>query len=510
MTDIITSTTQLPSISELGEVDANYIQINAQRQVQGPSFTAGVIDYAFSLAGNQRASMKKSYFRMRAKLTAADGVTKPTIADKVAFAEGWANNLFSSVYAYAGGVDISSKQNFCAQSTAARTRLKSTNSWYESIGEAFGWDPSFTKRAAKVASDGASELNYLAPRTPGTDALAETVDITTAGVATFSAPVPFSIGSTFIADGTTFTIVAFLDTTGTSYRVDPAPAVALTAEAVTVPEETDFKNLFIVNFDDEKNEVEIAFQPGALGLWETESALPSGSYRMSLYPTNDRELTPAVEAKTPIPFKVTVEDLYLYLYTFRAVEPIIDDTYFLDLAETQVQTKTLSATDNNFNLTIPASTYGIAVWVQPKASGTGSGTLPPNIFRDDLGELLKVSNIQLTYAGISKPSTDWDSALVTPKNWMKQRYLNTYEHAGMEECSAESYSDFLDRGPIYYWSWYKSDSNRSTELQLSLKFKDVDTDLFPDSQVFVCAFYRNLVEVNVVSGYITSVRKLAM
>jgi len=51
MTDIITSPSQLPSISEMGEAESNFIQINAQRQVQGDNFRQGVIDYSFSLAG---------------------------------------------------------------------------------------------------------------------------------------------------------------------------------------------------------------------------------------------------------------------------------------------------------------------------------------------------------------------------------------------------------------------------------------------------------------------------
>lgn len=49
--EIITSPTQLPSISEMGAAESNYIQVNAQRQVQGDNFRQGVIDYSFSLAG---------------------------------------------------------------------------------------------------------------------------------------------------------------------------------------------------------------------------------------------------------------------------------------------------------------------------------------------------------------------------------------------------------------------------------------------------------------------------
>lgn len=93
------------------------------------------------------------------------------------------------------------------------------------------------------------------------------------------------------------------------------------------------------------------------------------------------------------------------------------------------------------------------------------------------------------------------------RNWLKQRYYDTMANAGLSELSGETYEEWLKRGVLLYYSWVKSDDNRSTELQLSI---DYESTTIGDCHLFVGAMYRNLVEVQIDSGYVTSVRKLAM
>jgi hypothetical protein len=350
----------------MGEAESNYIQVNAQRQISDTNFRQGVIDYSFSLAGNQRASMKKSYVRIRAKLTTTGGA-QPTLADKVAFAENWANNLFSSAYFYAGGVDISSKQNFCAQSSMARTRLSSTYGWFKSIGDVYGFDSNFSRRAAEIASDGKTDISYFnAPTGVSGTTITPTGELapttTPLGTLTLSAAYVFAFGDVITVGTETVRIVE--RTSGTVFTVETLDGSAVpTVGAGAAVAIVSVNAGFVYDVDDGKNDIEIVFQPGALGIWETESCLPSGQYRLSLYPNNDKDLTAGIEAKNlgvdAGDYKITVSDMYLYLHTYRAVEPIVNGHYYLDLNEMSTQVKTLNTpVNNNFNLTIPPSTFG--------------------------------------------------------------------------------------------------------------------------------------------------------
>ena len=513
MTELITSPSQLPSISEMGEAESNIIQINAARQVNGDNFRAGVIDFSWSLAGSQRASMKKSYIRIRAKLTKANN-DQPTVSDRVAFAENFANNMFSSAYFYIGGVDVSSKQNFCAQSSMARARLTNTYSWFKSIGDVYGFDSNFSRRAAEISSDGNTLLSYFG--SDANTALTGGVNtITALGVATFAQAQTLSIGDVIKVSNVSYRVVSA--TSSTVYNVVTLDGSAITPVVANTAATLVFIGAgFVYDIDDGKNDIEIVCQPGALGIWSSESCLPSGQYRLSLYPSNDASLTSAIECKgaTTVAgdYKVTVSDMYFYLHTYRAVEPIVSGEYFLDLTEMSTQVKTLSGpTNNNFNFSIPASTYGIAIWAQSKTAGT-TPLLPPSIFNDVGGNLLKLKNIQLTYAGISKPNTNWDSALggdaPAVKNWLKQRYFDSMANAGLSELSAETYEEWLKRGILLYYSWVKSDDNRSTELQLSVDYEGSAT--IDNAHIFVGALYRNLCQISIDSGYITAVKKLQM
>lgn len=518
MTELIASPTQLPSISEMGSAEANYIQVNAQRQINGSNFRQGVIDYAFSLAGNQRASMKKSYVRMRATIGSPSIVPggpliQPSIEDKVAFAENFANNLFSSAYFYIGGVDVSSKQNFCAQSSMARTRLSSTYGWLNSCGKAYGFDTDFSKRAGEISSNGRTQIVFY-PEGTGISVLGNVEVVAADGTAEFSNVQNFGIGDiiTTIGDqvlriiGATSELIFLVEGVGAPL-VDEGPDT-FSYTSITDGISTEF------SLEDGKNEIEIIFQPGALGIWESESCLPSGQYRLSLYPVNSDNLTPGIESKNAATqvndFKIEVTDMYLYLHTYRSVEPIVNGHYFMDLNEMSTQVKTISSpVNNNFNFTIPASTFGIAVWAQAKNAGVNP-QLPPSIFDNAQKQLLNLRNVQLTYAGKSAPNTNWDSEFGGQRNWLLQRYHDTYSNAGLSELSHETFDDFLKRGVLLYFEWVKSDDNRSTELQMSIDWSVAGDEFASSTQVFVGSFFRNISRITVDSGYVTSVTKLSI
>ena len=502
---IITSPTQLPSISEMGDCESNYIQVNAQRQITGTNFNAGVIDFSFSLAGNLRSSLKKSYVRLRASIHST-GTTQPTKQEKIAFAENFANNLFQSAYFYIGGVDVSSKQNFCAQSSMARTRLSKPYSWMKSTGEVHGFNASFEERVSEVSSGGATRSAFEAASGITKEGAADaiTIAIATSGVATVSAAglsEALVVGDVVQVDGVDYTVSVY--TSVNEFTVANKPAVAVVASTdwgkVVTP-------VYIAAPEDGSNDIEILFQPGGLGIWHTDSVLPSGQYRLSLYPVNNSKLTEGIQSATSsATANIVVEDMYLYLHTFRAEAPMVDGQYFLDLDELSVQTKTLADSgQNTFNCTIPANTYGIAVWSQGKDAGTTT-ELPPSIFNNTSGSLTDLKNLQLTYGGKTSPNTDFSSSLANNQNWLKQRYYDSHLYANLAEVGGETYEDWIRRGPLFYFNFVKEESNRSTELQTSIRYGGT---IGANNQVFFAALYRNLCEITVSSGYVSSVRKL--
>ena len=88
---------------------------------------------------------------------------------------------------------------------------------------------------------------------------------------------------------------------------------------------------------------------------------------------------------------------------------------------------------------------------------------------------LMLSTMQVSYAGITKPSTPWLSSFYGGADKLQQRYHDTYEETGMmlKNTGAETYADWLQRGPIYHYSFVRDASNRSTEVQVTTTFANL-------------------------------------
>src|SRR4051794_14121510 len=95
----------------------------------------------------------------------------------------------------------------------------------------------------------------------------------------------------------------------------------------------------------------------------------------------------------------------------RTLRKCVFPTKDLSLMEYQVQSKPWS---NNLQFSISPYTVALSIFDNIRK-------LTPS--------MLKLSTIQVSYAGMTKPTTAWLSSFYSDTNELQQRYRDTYEEA---------------------------------------------------------------------------------
>jgi len=91
-----------------------------------------------------------------------------------------------------------------------------------------------------------------------------------------------------------------------------------------------------------------------------------------------------------------------------------------------------------------------------------------------------LESLQITYANTTKPSTRWSSSFSKVQNGaagnpsineMQQRYNDSLQESGllMSSGGAETFKDYLARGPYYHYSFTRDSEDKSTQVQISAK-----------------------------------------
>ena len=107
---------------------------------------------------------------------------------------------------------------------------------------------------------------------------------------------------------------------------------------------------------------------------------------------------------------------------------------------------------------------------------------------------------------MTKPSTRWDSEFKDNVNRFQQRYIDDLTECRLIESDggAESFGEWLQRGPYYFYSFNRDREDKSTQVQLSAQFTSIEAD----SQLFLVAMYSRVTEISVDDGQVQSVRSL--
>jgi hypothetical protein len=263
-----------------------------------------------------------------------------------------------------------------------------------------------------------------------------------------------------------------------------------------------------------RNIVNVLFQP-PIGIFQHHEPMGAGDYRFSLNPNSSYKKAcvehPGATAGFT-GFDLTVQDVKLYIATVKTSIP--KSITNLALVEMLVQTKPATA-NRTYEFTVPSSTLSLCFFVQSGDAGSTTRVTPTQFICNRPtdgtnpaapGSQNTLESLQITYANMTKPSTRWDSEFKDDINKFQQRYIDDLTECRLIESDggAESFGEWLQRGPYYFYSFNRDREDKSTQVQLSASF----TSMEADAQLFLVAMYSRVTEISVDDGTVQSVRSL--
>ena len=265
----------------------------------------------------------------------------------------------------------------------------------------------------------------------------------------------------------------------------------------------------------QRNSVFALWQP-PIGIFDHDGVLGAGDWRISLNP-NSRYKTAAIQTKgrgteaAALPSGVGTFDLEIlnvkfYIATVKASIP--QGISSLYLMESQIQSKPISGPDNQYEFTVPSSTRALTIFVQSNKAGSNP-LFPPSMFKLQDEEDLKLKSLQITFANTTKPSTRWESSFGAGINKLQQRYNDSLQESGllMSSGGAETFKDYLSRGPYYHYSFTRDSEDKSTQVQVQLGFDGVSP---ANANIFLVSWYSRGIEITTHNGQIQEVRSLSV
>ena len=256
------------------------------------------------------------------------------------------------------------------------------------------------------------------------------------------------------------------------------------------------------------NEFEIVWRP-PLGFFDVEHAIPpGGQWTLEFTPQNAFDLKRlAVETlgenarmmrqgqptlQGDIDFQVNEFQMYVYNMESERFE---QGSWFLDLEHTKCQLQHLPADSMGLvtrMFDVHARTDKLTLAFQDQHAGTDtrmsrskfkiSKAIPTgDIGRSSRGgQDLLLERFFIQYAREQKPSPDFDGchemhqgdSNTSGINYLTHRYADSLMQADLyhTDGGAESFQEWISRGPFYHFQWPKDAMNQSTRAAVSVKF----------------------------------------
>ena len=543
MFNLKTQASQLRS-SNNGVTNLKYDQIVPTRDVTGDQFSAGPITYRFENSGEKWWLPSKSYIRMRCKLTKADGTTPLVVSDDIAPNFGLASQLFQSMDFQIANKVVSRCTDYVAQIDALKKRLHKSKSWMDSIGASTNfWESDFAKRQSVVCSDGLEVTNISAPeyvdiktRTQlGFDA--QGVDKNAVQYDAATGKLEFTVGSAGAALPADISVLypvgsyfVMLQNAGANYDDVPARVIVSDATSVSVTAGRYGNANILVNSDVEwgrftyetssvnqarkTSEFEVIFKP-VLGLFDIDSGLPCGDYQLTMNPqTSQNVQLRAIESsqanKATTDFKFQVTSMNFYCATLEGPR-ITDLSYLLDMKHTRAQAVKIDNKEfGQKNLDISPSTQKVSICYQDLRAGSDTRISSSKFRSYNDAVTTPVENSLnrwfFNYAGVSRPSPDYDGELKDGSDLTTQRYVNSQleSQAYYDVGGTEPIREFHENGSYYHYQTPRDGSDKSTRLTVSQGFS-ASTDDVKNTNLLVFDHSSQVARIQIQDSRVVSV-----
>ena len=486
------------------------IEVACQKAIGGDSFNQGNMDFIWTIGAPSAFIPSESFFRFAITVTDGGGAQPFLNGSDIALAENFISSLYSQCTFRAGGQEVSSLVRYVPQADQLKMRLDKSYSWQKSIGKnVFFIESDYDQRKKMTGFPD----EYIT--STGTLGIEANGSVTGTGTNFQTAGVQFGDQLIVLSNGVQYTYLVTSVESATGMHVAVAGGLPIgTGRTFSVK-----RNMETTGTSDYRNKIYVLWKP-PIGIFDYQQPLGAGNYMISLNPFSSYKTAAVQSIESALTvgtnFNFVVDDVRLYVSTLKMEIP--DKMEELVLREIDIQSKVIDGNVSSLQFTIPPSTYAISLFLQ--AGQAGYNTLaPPTLFKTLLNpddptapDERSLTNVQITYAGISKPSVNWSNNeytfLVdsnTATNQLQQRYFDTFREAGVayREGGVESYEDYLDRGLLLHWSYVKDTNNKATEVQLSAKF---NAALPANTRLFLVAHFTKIVEMTSVGGNIVEIR----
>ena len=261
------------------------------------------------------------------------------------------------------------------------------------------------------------------------------------------------------------------------------------------------------------SDFEIVWRP-PLGFFDIEHAIPpGGEWLIELNPANvmdaQKNVVESILSDLPVAFNINGEnfqansfnfagsDFFFYAYTLES-QRFDHGDWFLDLQNTRCQLQSIP--NNSMSLTqktfdVPGKTNALTVAFQDQGpfgdtrySQSKFKIRPAPVNEDNgdgrfsaiEGQDLMLERFFIQYGNEQKPVPDFDgkytkvlsNSTLPSYDFLVHRYIDTLMQANLyhTDGGAESYDDWLRRGPYYHFKWPKDAMQSSTRVTVNFKF----------------------------------------
>lgn len=516
-----------------GAVDFSHVEISCQKPISGSSFAQGMQQFIFSYGRPSAWIPSQSYFLMDVTVEGANANQPPLVSEALALVEDCGNAAYQSVYFISGGCVVDQVTNFVQQTSAVKHRIRKPESWFKALGAgAAAYNGSFTRRCEAISQFGSSPDpdNYIIYRASPSATTVAIADNT--GIVSYVGTAPdFLVGDILVITGVQYPLA------------DQTHAETKSLNAVIATADWYILRRKALRTYKAKNRQQVIFQP-PLGIFQSSEILPGGSFEFQLTPsasyktlmiesTKNVTATDDGVANSADHYKVTINNLRFYAAMCK--ESIPDTTKQLFLMEYFVQSKQLTTGSMNLQFSVPPTTNALMVFAQSTAAGTGGANSMYPVTRfvssstTNVDFDLTLQNIQISYANKSLPMNPWQSNFSEGTSagppsvvaypiigstcddrliqWYYQGFIDTSQLN--REGGVEDLQLWLNRGPIFKFSFDRDSQDRSTEVNLIISYSGganaYDASATP-TNIFLVAQYIKPVELTFAGGMVTNVR----